>query len=502
MGLFDSRTVMWVGFVLLLVAAVLAVVAATPRRNELPMTRRRPDVPPPPGPLSRFTTAATNGAGRVIAGRGNDLDEALGLAGIRAQGRDVVVLLGSAMVVLLALGLVAVNFLVGLLLALLVPIGFWLVVRMRTSKRRSDFGEQLSDVLQMLASGLRAGSSLPQAMQMVASEGEEPTRTEFIRVSNELRVGRPIGDTLDGVSTRMQSQDFSWIAQAVAINREVGGNLADVLDGVANTMRERAALRRQVRALSAEGRMSGWILMLLPVGVSSSCLSPTRRTSPRCCTPRSGWVLHRPRGPAHARGRRVDERHDQDQVLGRVYADHHRDPPRRRLPRASVCSPTCRWPGATPSRARALDNLNHGFQQRATANATPQGLAGVDAVVAAPPMAAIGRADPPRPVALPGGPPRQVAAGTGGVGQAAAHGGGGGAGGLVLPRSSLGCRLPARRIPGRARLRRARTPADEHRDGTTGGDHQRVGRHPRPDEHRRRGRPRFRGGPGAGRAQQ
>ena len=267
MGFLDSRTAMWVGFLLLLMAAVAVVIAATPRRNELPMSRRRPDVPPPPGPLSRFTAAATHGAGRAMAGRGNDLQEALGLAGIRAEARDLVVLIGSIMIVGFAMGLVAVNFFVGLLFAILVPLGFWIAVRLRTSKRRSAFSEQLSDVLQILASSLRAGSSLPQAMQLVAAEGDEPTRTEFVRVSNELRVGRPLGDTLDAVAARMKSQDFSWIAQAVAINREVGGNLADVLDGVAATMRERAALRRQVKALSAEGRMSGWILMLLPVGV-------------------------------------------------------------------------------------------------------------------------------------------------------------------------------------------------------------------------------------------
>lgn len=268
MSLFDSRTVMWVGFLLLLVAAVLVVVAATPRRNELPMSRRRPDVPPPPGALSTLSEAATRAAGRAMAGRGNDLQEALGVAGIRAEARDVVVLVGSIMVVAFALGLILFNFFAGLLLAVIVPIGFWFTVKTRTSKRRAAFGEQLSDVLQILASGLRAGSSLPQAMQVVAAEGDEPTRTEFIRVSNELRVGRPINDTLEGVATRMESEDFRWIAQAVAINREVGGNLAEVLDGVANTMRERAALRRTVKALSAEGKMSGWILMLLPVGVT------------------------------------------------------------------------------------------------------------------------------------------------------------------------------------------------------------------------------------------
>lgn len=263
----DSRTLMWLGFVLLAAAFLLVVTVVVQRRNELPMARRRPDVPPPPSLLTRASTAATETVGRLMAGRSATMDEMLYLAGIRVPARDVVVMLISGSVVALFVGLVLVNWFIGLVLALAVPGVFRLMVSYRTDKRRSAFGIQLSEILQTLAANLRAGNSLPQAMNVLASEAEEPVRGEFVRVGNELRVGRPMNLALESVAERMKSQDFLWVTQAILINREVGGNLADVLDGVANTMRERSALRRQVDALSAEGKMSGWILIALPFGV-------------------------------------------------------------------------------------------------------------------------------------------------------------------------------------------------------------------------------------------
>lgn len=291
MGLTDSPALLWLGLALLIVALGLGAAALAPRRYTLPMSRRRPDVPPPPGVLARLTSTATDGVGRLMAGRGSGLQDVLYLAGIRADAREVGVLVLSSMVVAFAIGLIGANAFLGLLLAVLVPLVFWLVLVSRTSRRRSAFSEQLGEVLQTLAASLRAGTSLPQAMQVVATEGDEPSRSEFTRVGNELRVGRPMSDTLEAVAARMQSQDFSWVAQAIAINREVGGNLADVLDGVAGTMRERAALRRQVDALSAEGRMSGWVLMALPIGVFLLVyvMNPTY-FAPLLGTP-IGWLL-------------------------------------------------------------------------------------------------------------------------------------------------------------------------------------------------------------------
>ena len=101
----------------------------------------------------------------------------------------------------------------------------------------------------------------------MSTEAEEPTSEEFARIINETRVGRELGDALDEAAPRMSSEDFVWVTQAIAINREVGGNLAEVLDGVSDTIRERNQIRRQVKALAAEGKLSAFVLMALPFGI-------------------------------------------------------------------------------------------------------------------------------------------------------------------------------------------------------------------------------------------
>jgi tight adherence protein B len=106
-----------------------------------------------------------------------------------------------------------------------------------------------------------------RAMDSVAQEAGSPTAEEFTRLINETRVGRDVGEALDEIAERTACQDFAWVAQAIAIHREVGGNLAEVLDAVGNTIRERNAIRRQVKALAAEGKLSAIVLMALPFGI-------------------------------------------------------------------------------------------------------------------------------------------------------------------------------------------------------------------------------------------
>jgi tight adherence protein B len=118
-----------------------------------------------------------------------------------------------------------------------------------------------------MASSLRAGHSLLRAVDAVSTEAAAPTSEEFARIVNETRVGRDLADALDEVAERMGSDDFRWVAQAIAIHREVGGNLAEVLDTVGHTIRERNAIRRQVKALAAEGKLSAIVLMALPFGI-------------------------------------------------------------------------------------------------------------------------------------------------------------------------------------------------------------------------------------------
>jgi len=140
-----------------------------------------------------------------------------------------------------------------------------LTLSFRISRRRAAFGDQLPDVLQLIAGSLQAGFSLPQAVDAVVREGTQPSSGEFSRALAEARVGADLEDALRRAADRMDSTDLRWTVMAIRIQREVGGNLAEVLRTTMGTMRERAFLRRQVHALSAEGRLSGYILVVLPI---------------------------------------------------------------------------------------------------------------------------------------------------------------------------------------------------------------------------------------------
>jgi len=137
-------------------------------------------------------------------------------------------------------------------------------VSRRIERRRSDFEAQLPDTLDLIAGSLRAGWGLQQAIEAVVDQCKPPMSDEFRRAQTEVRLGRSVDDALGSVAQRVQSTDFDWVVSAISIQREVGGNLAELLGIVANTIRERAALKRQVSALTAEGRFSAGILFVLP----------------------------------------------------------------------------------------------------------------------------------------------------------------------------------------------------------------------------------------------
>ncbi len=140
-----------------------------------------------------------------------------------------------------------------------------LYLSVRGGRRQRAFEAQLPDALQMTAGSLTAGYSLAQALDGLVREGSEPMATEIGRALAESRLGVAVEKTLEGVSERMGSKDFSWVVMAIRVQREVGGNLGGVLTTVSATMRERAMLRRQVKGLSAEGRLSAYILLALPM---------------------------------------------------------------------------------------------------------------------------------------------------------------------------------------------------------------------------------------------
>lgn len=155
----------------------------------------------------------------------------------------------------------------GILAAVLAGLAPIVVLRLAISRRRQSFESQLPDALQMLASSLASGRSFLQALQGLAEETAEPMASELSRALAEARLGRPVEDALAEMATRMASEDARFVASAVRIQRQIGGNLADLLGIVAQTMVERDRIRGEVRALTAEGRISAVVLAILPIGL-------------------------------------------------------------------------------------------------------------------------------------------------------------------------------------------------------------------------------------------
>lgn len=146
-------------------------------------------------------------------------------------------------------------------------IGFFIpkaLVDRAATKRKNQFLAQLPDTLQLLSGSLKAGYGLVQAVDTLVKETPAPTSTEFSRVLAETRLGMPLEESMQAMADRINSDDFRWVVMAIAIQRQVGGNLAALLTTVANTLREREAVRRQVKVLSAEGKLSAYILIALP----------------------------------------------------------------------------------------------------------------------------------------------------------------------------------------------------------------------------------------------
>lgn len=137
----------------------------------------------------------------------------------------------------------------------------------RAKLRLRLFNSQLPDALILMASSLRAGYSFLQGVEAVSQEVRDPMAAELRRVMIEAQLGRPVEEALEDCAQRMKSADFEWAVRAVSIQREVGGNLSELLEIVAETMVDRERLRRDIRSLTAEGRMSAIVLGLLPPGV-------------------------------------------------------------------------------------------------------------------------------------------------------------------------------------------------------------------------------------------
>jgi len=177
---------------------------------------------------------------------------------------------------------------------LAVPLGIvgpWFYLGIKHKRRVRRFSAQLPETLQLISGSLSAGLAFNQALDTVVREGSDPMASEFRRALVEARLGVNIEDALDGIAERMGSEDFAWMVMAIKIQREVGGNLAELLLTVSATLREREYLRRQVKTLSAEGRLSAWILGgMPPFFVGYLALAQPTYLAPLFTQP-MGWLL-------------------------------------------------------------------------------------------------------------------------------------------------------------------------------------------------------------------
>jgi len=149
--------------------------------------------------------------------------------------------------------------------AVAIPFGVRTWVRVKRDRQRTLFVDQLPDVLQGAASAIRAGHGLVAALSMVAEDASEPSRTEFLRVVADEALGVPLDEALRVVQRRMDSREVLQIALVAQIQREAGGNMAEVLDRITESLRQSAELRRMVKALTAQGRLSRWVVTALPL---------------------------------------------------------------------------------------------------------------------------------------------------------------------------------------------------------------------------------------------
>ncbi len=275
-GPFGMSVVVGVTFLVVLAVGLVIADIDGRRRRERQLRSRlvapvEPAWDPGGGPAATATTliprqladVAERVAGKTAAGQ--RLMRRLEHAGWSIRSGEFLWMVAIAVIVLGLVGLIVANVvgaLAGALAGALVP--FALLSR-AAARRQAAIQAQLADTLMVIASSMRAGHSFMQSLDSAAKEVDEPAAGEFGRVLTEIRLGRDSEGALDSLAERVGSQDLEWAVTAIKIQRKIGGNLAEVLETVANTIRERETLRRQVKVLSAEGRISIIVLTVLPI---------------------------------------------------------------------------------------------------------------------------------------------------------------------------------------------------------------------------------------------
>ena len=193
------------------------------------------------------------------------LDFKMQKAGIPLLGTEFLILLGLSFFLAVLIAFVVTKKLyVGFMVAIALVMVEWIYVLLKIDRREAAFTNQLGDCLMMVANAMRAGFSFLQAMDLVSKEMEPPISDEFKHVMRDINLGASVERALEDMDQRVSSPDFSLVVTAVLIQQQVGGDLAHILDTISDTIQDRIRMRREVKTLTAQGRMSGWVLAALP----------------------------------------------------------------------------------------------------------------------------------------------------------------------------------------------------------------------------------------------
>ena len=211
--------------------------------------------------------ALAKGLGRLQQGRRIELLMQQADWPIRGTEFEAILLLWGGLVGLITflVTLKGAMFIAGALAGILMGLG---LLGLRIRRRRKKFTNQLGDMLTMVANALRAGFSFMQAFELISREMDAPMGREVQLVVNEVNLGNTLESALDNMQRRVASPDFELVVTAVLIQRQVGGDLASILDTISETIAERVRMRREVMTLTAQGRASGWVLVIIPFALS------------------------------------------------------------------------------------------------------------------------------------------------------------------------------------------------------------------------------------------
>lgn len=223
---------------------------------------------------SRFSSWARTGANKFgyLLPKKNWFELKAQQANLPVTGQEYMMLVGGSALFIFVLMAIATLQLSEPLLFAVGWVGFAsLYVQFKAKRRMKQFTNQLGDAIAMMSNAIKSGFTFQQAMDIVAKEIKGPISEEFVRALNEIQLGVTLEEALEGICRRVKDDDFEMVAMSVVIQRQVGGNLSQILDTVGETIRDRIKLRGEIKSLTAEGVVSGWTIALLPVIVGLFC---------------------------------------------------------------------------------------------------------------------------------------------------------------------------------------------------------------------------------------